>query len=58
MGRGKKWSQEELDYLEDRWGVVSIKGIANKLGRSVNAVKLKAQRTGLDDAYEEVLRWK
>ncbi len=50
MGRGKKWSEEELEYLEDKWGVVSIKGIAKKLNRSVNAVKLKAQRMGLGDA--------
>ncbi|RWR06735.1 hypothetical protein QNH23_06405 [Siminovitchia fortis] len=50
MRRGKKWSEEELEYLEDKWGAVSIKGIAKKLNRSVNAVKLKAQRMGLGDA--------
>jgi transposase-like protein len=46
----RHWTAEENDYLQDKWGVISIKGIAKHLGRSVNAVKLKAQRAGLGDA--------
>lgn len=49
MGNGKTWTPEDVAYLEDSWGSVSIKGIAKKLGRTVNAVKLKAQRIGLGD---------
>lgn len=52
MPRNKKWTPEELEYLENSWGSVSIKGIARKLKRSINAVKLKAQRIGLSDARE------
>lgn len=48
--RGRKWTKEELDYLQDRWGVVSKQAIANKLGRSFNAVNCKAYRIGLEDA--------
>ncbi|QCT03764.1 hypothetical protein E6C60_3053 [Paenibacillus algicola] len=49
MGCKPNWTQEELVYLQDQWGATSIKGIANRLGKSVNAVKLKAQRIGLQD---------
>lgn len=48
--KARRWSDEDIEYLESSWGAVSIKGIAKKLGRSINAVKLKAQRIGLDDA--------
>ncbi|MGO4890308.1 hypothetical protein ACJ2A9_21380 [Anaerobacillus sp. MEB173] len=50
MGQAKNWSQEELDYLQNKWGVISIKAISNQLGRSVNAIKLKARKLGLGDA--------
>jgi hypothetical protein len=50
MGCGKTWTQEDLDFLDDRWGSVSIRSIADNLGRSINAIKLKAVRTGLIDA--------
>ena len=46
---GKTWTPGELGYLQDRWGSSSIKNIAKKLGRSVTAVKLKANRIGLED---------
>ena len=49
MGKGLKWSTEELEYLEDSWGSVNLISIAKKLNRSVAAVKLKAQRIGLGD---------
>lgn len=45
-----KWSKEELNYLQDSWGTVSIASIAKRLGRSINAVKCKGYRTGLTDA--------
>lgn len=43
----KNWSQQEEWYLQENWGKISIPTIAKNLGRSVNAVKLKAQRLGL-----------
>ena len=49
MARGKDYSLEEAQYIEDRWGVVSVKAIANKIGRSVCSVRLKARRMGLED---------
>lgn len=52
LSHHKKWSPEELEYLENSWGSTSIKGIARKLGRSFNAVKVKAQRIGLSDPRE------
>lgn len=47
MGSGLNWTKQELDYLENSWGQTSIPAIASHLGRSVNAVKLKANRVGL-----------
>lgn len=42
-----KWTQEEEYYLQDKWGEVSIKGLAKTLGRSENAIIVRAQRMGL-----------
>ncbi|MFW5436587.1 hypothetical protein [Paenibacillus apiarius] len=50
MGRGRTWSKEEVSYLEDVWGTVSIKGIAKKLNRTLTAVKVKAAKLSLGDA--------
>lgn len=47
MGKRKKWTSEETEYLCDKWGTVSIPSIAKKLGRSVNAIMIRAQREGL-----------
>lgn len=45
----KPWTQEQIEYLESKWGVVTTTYLANKLGKSVNAVNLKANRLGLGD---------
>jgi len=47
MGRGKAWTQSDLTTLSDMWGEKSIPHIAKTLGRSVNAVKIKAWKLGL-----------
>ena len=47
VGKGRSWSTEEVDYLEDKWGVTSITGIAKHLGRTINSVKCKATKLGL-----------
>ena len=39
----KVWSKEDEMYLEDSWGVKSIKTIAKNLGRSENAVIVRAK---------------
>lgn len=42
----KKWSKEDEAYLQDNWGMKSIKTICKTLGRSENAVIVRAQRLG------------
>jgi hypothetical protein len=49
---GKRWQKEEKEYLQSKWGTVSISSIAKKLNRSVNAVKLKARRMNLGKFLE------
>lgn len=43
----RTWKPEELQYLEDNWGVKSVPAIAKALNRTVNGVTIKAQRLGL-----------
>ena len=43
----RNWTLEEVDYLKNNWGDVSIKHIALKLKRSVWSVKEKAYKSGL-----------
>jgi hypothetical protein len=45
----RRWSEEELIYLEDNWGN-SFKSIAMYLGRSIYAIKQKAVKLGLGDS--------
>jgi hypothetical protein len=52
LGAGRKWTQEEYDYLQDKWGTVSLKTIAKKLGRSENAVLIKVGKLGLGPFLE------
>lgn len=42
----KQWTEKEEAYLQDKWGTVSIKGLAKSLGRSENAIIVRAQRLG------------
>lgn len=44
--RGLAWTQKELDYIQEVWGQKTIPQIARKLGRSINAVRIKANRLG------------
>lgn len=52
MGVGRTWTKEEYEYLENHWGNSSIPSIAKKLNKSVNAIKIKAQRLGLGAVLE------
>lgn len=47
MSHGKKWSQEDVQYLEENWGNFSLKTLAKNLERSEAAVLNKVQRLGL-----------
>ena len=59
MGIGRNWTQEEYDYLQDKWGTISLKGIAKKLNRSENSIHIKVQRLGLGAFLEsgEYVSW-
>jgi hypothetical protein len=46
MGK-TNWTEEEMNYIEDNWGTASIPTIAKKLNKTINAIKLKANRMGL-----------
>lgn len=45
--RGPDWTPEELKYIREVWGEKTIPQIAKHLGRSINAVKIKCNRSGL-----------
>ena len=47
MGAERNWSNEELEYLEDKWGVVSVGHISKTLKRTVDAIIVKKNRLGL-----------
>jgi hypothetical protein len=44
------WSEEELQYLEEKWGNVCIDYIAKKLDRSKYAIRIKADKLKLGDS--------
>lgn len=47
MNNTRRWTKEEVDYLQERWGGVSIKYIATHLNRTVSSIKNKAYKIGL-----------
>lgn len=47
--RGKKWTEAELEYLQDSWGKTKTEGIAIKLGRTYSAIINKARILRLGD---------
>ena len=59
MRHKKKWTQEEYDYLQEKWGQISLKTIAKNLGRTEAAVLIKIQRLGLGTFLEngEYVSW-
>lgn len=46
-----RWTREQTEYLEENWGSVRVKTIAENVGRSENSVLLKAKRMGLGGCY-------
>lgn len=58
----KSWSNEDLDYLRNNYTTKEVDEIARILGRTHNAIKLKASRIGLkkphhqqNDSYFDVI---
>lgn len=43
----RHWSEDEIIYLEEKWGIVCIDNIAKRLGRTNNSILLKAHKIGL-----------
>lgn len=43
----KRWSKEDEEYLEDKWGYVTIDCLSNYLGRTKTSIRLKAKRLKL-----------
>ena len=48
----KTWSKKEMEYLEDKWGSVSMQSIAKKLNRTPSAIQQKASKMGLGPFLE------
>lgn len=47
MGKQRNWTKEEKEYLQDKWGVVSIGTLAKNLGRSEGGIINMARRMKL-----------
>lgn len=45
-----KWTTEQEQYLEEKWGTISVPAIAKRLNRTPNAVIVRARRLGLGPA--------
>ena len=45
----RAWTQEEYDFIKDNFGKLSKEEMAEKLGRSVDAIKIKLNRSGLTE---------
>jgi hypothetical protein len=44
---GRRWTQAEIDLLEDRWGSGTMDGLAKKIGRTKVAVRTMGHKLGL-----------
>jgi len=43
----KKWTKQDIEYLVDNWGYVSIGTIASNLNRSISAINIKKNKLKL-----------
>lgn len=57
MRNSTVWTEDEKKFLMDNWGELSIRVIARRLGRSENAITIKAERMGLSkmDYYTDCI---
>lgn len=49
-----RWTEEEDDFLRENWNKIMTKDIAEYLNRSINAVQLRAERSGLEKKRAEL----
>ena len=49
---GKEWSKEEINFLEEKYGVLSFEAIGRKLGRTPEAIRIKAKRIKLGGVFD------
>ena len=54
MMSNKKWNRDEVAYLVDNYGKMSLEDLSRELNRSVMAVCLYALRHRLDDKHQVV----
>jgi len=47
MGLGKKWSEREIEYLDENWGKSTLASLSTHLKRTKKAVVLKSKRLKL-----------
>jgi transposase len=47
----KNWKPNEIKFMHDNWGYMSVRGIAKHIKRTPIAVTVKAKRVGLKGAY-------
>ena len=52
MTKSGKWTKEEESFLYDKWGVMSLPKIAEKLDRTEIAVRNKKDRMNLGSFLE------
>lgn len=52
MEKRRKWSKEDIDFLENKWGVISTPALAKTLNRTITAVKWKAEKMELGNFFE------
>ncbi|WP_343101910.1 hypothetical protein [Romboutsia sp. MSSM.1001216sp_RTP31141st1_G3_RTP31141_220114] len=45
--KSRRWSKKEIEYLQEKWGIESIKNIAKKFNRTELAIAIKARRLNL-----------
>ena len=47
----KAWTKEEIKFLEEKYGILSFQAIGRKLGRTPEAIQIKAKRTKLGGIF-------
>lgn len=47
VNKWRRWTQEEVSYLRDNWGTVTIQSISKRIGRTEAAILNKVQELGL-----------
>lgn len=48
----KKWTDKEIEFLEKYWGSKTNESLEKALGRTINAIRIKAKNLGLGSSLE------